>query len=87
MDLASKQWVDDANTATADGYTLLHLRVGAHFEALGRGLRIYAGCNNVFDTLYASMVQVNAAGFGGNLPRSYYPGLPRYFYLGVDYGL
>ena len=87
VDLASKQWVDDANTATADGYTLLHLRVGAHFEELGRGLRIYAGCNNVFDTLYASMVQVNAAGFGGNLPRSYYPGLPRYFYLGVDYGL
>ena len=87
VDVAGKQWVDDANTTTADGYALLHLRVGAQLDNVRRGLRIYAGCNNVFDTLYASMVQVNAGGFGGNLPRYFYPGLPRYIYFGVDYGL
>lgn len=87
LDVASEQWVDDANTTTADGYALIHLRLGANFRELGRGLRVYLGCNNIFDTLYASMVQVNAQGFGGNLPRSFYPGLPRYFYFGVDYGL
>ena len=87
LDLSGQQWVDDANTTTADGYALLHLRVGAQLDNLRRGLRIYVGCNNVFDTLYASMVQVNARGFGGNLPRFYYPGLPRYIYFGVDYGL
>ncbi len=87
VDVASEQWVDDANTTTADGYALLHLRLGANFREVGRGLRVYVGCNNVFDKLYASMVQINARGFGGNLPRSFYPGLPRYFYFGVDYGL
>lgn len=87
VDIASEQWVDDANTTTADGYALLHLRLGANFREIGRGMRVYVGCNNVFDTLYASMVQVNARGFGGNLPRYFYPGLPRYFYFGVDYGL
>lgn len=87
LDIADEQWLDDANTGTADGYAVLHLRIGGRFKSLGRGLRVYAGCNNIFDTLYASMVQVNARGFGGNLPRYYYPGLPRYFYFGVDYGL
>ncbi|MEO0725902.1 MAG: TonB-dependent receptor, partial [Bacteroidota bacterium] len=87
VDMAGQQWVDDANTTTADGYTVVHLRVGAQLNNIRRGLRIYAGVNNIFDTLYASMVQVNAGGFGGNLPRYFYPGLPRYAYFGVDYGL
>ncbi|MEL7424781.1 MAG: TonB-dependent receptor [Bacteroidota bacterium] len=87
VDMAGQQWVDDANTTTADGYTVVHLRVGAQLINIRRGLRVYAGVNNIFDTLYASMVQVNAGGFGGNLPRYFYPGLPRYVYFGVDYGL
>lgn len=86
-DVAAKQWVDDENTTTAEGYTVLHTRVAYTFPSLGRGLNIYAGCNNLLDKDYVSMVQVNASGFGGNLPRYFYPGLPRYFYLGVDYGL
>lgn len=87
LDIAAAQWVDDANTTQADGYSVLHTRIGYGFPSLGRGLRLYAGCNNLLNEAYASMVQVNAGGFGGNLPRYFYPGLPRYFYFGMDYGL
>ena len=87
LDVAAKQWVDDANTTSADGFAVVHTRLSHLFPNLGRGLKLYAGCNNVFDQAYAGMVQVNASGFGSNLPRYFYPALPRYFYLGVDYGL
>ncbi len=87
LDVAAKQWVDDANTTSADGFSVVHTRLSHLFPRLGRGLKVYVGCNNIFDQAYAGMVQVNASGFGGNLPRYFYPALPRYFYLGVDYGL
>ena len=38
---------------------------------------------NLFDTHYASMYQINAVGFGGSAPRYYYPGKPRAVYVGV----
>jgi iron complex outermembrane receptor protein len=87
LDMADEQFVDDANTTTADGYTLLHCRIAYDLIASGKVLQIYAGINNLLDEAYVSMVQVNATGFGGALPRSYYPGQPRYFYFGVNYGL
>jgi iron complex outermembrane recepter protein len=87
LDIADRQATNDANSDFAAGYTLLHLRAGYLFAGLGRGLRMYAGVNNLLDVRYASMVQVNATGFGGALPRSFYPGLPQFFYLGIDYGL
>jgi iron complex outermembrane receptor protein len=87
LDMADEQFVDDANTTTADGYTLLHCRVAYDLMTSGKSLQIYAGINNLLDEAYVSMVQVNASGFGGALPRSFYPGQPRYFYLGANYGL
>ena len=47
------------------------------------GLKIYAGINNLTNTHYASMLVVNARGFGGTEPRYYYPGLPRHGYGGI----
>lgn len=87
LDMADEQFVDDANTTTAEGYTLLHCRVAYDIIPKGKVLQIYAGINNLLDEAYVSMVQINARGFGGNLPRSFYPGQPRFFYFGVNYGL
>ncbi|MFY0685685.1 MAG: TonB-dependent receptor [Cyclobacteriaceae bacterium] len=33
--------------------------------------------HNLLNEKYASMISINATGFGGNAPRYYYPGLPR----------
>ena len=75
----------DDNSVYSDAYQLVNLKLGysriisKHFD-----LNIYGILNNVFDEKYASMISVNASSLGGRLPRYYYPGLPRNFFLGVE---
>lgn len=83
------QWVsgfpmNDANTAFVDGYALANVRLGWQGK-VGKKLNFdaFGGVNNVFDALYAPMVQVNALPAGGRPPRYYYPGLSRNFYAGL----
>ena len=75
--------MNDANTAFSEQYWLMNLKIG--YQRRYRNMRIdmYAGINNIFDEKYASMIAVNASSFGGNLPRYYYPGLPRNYYCGM----
>jgi iron complex outermembrane receptor protein len=74
----------DDNSVYSDPYQLMNLKLGYsrsisnHFEIDCNGI-----LNNIFNEKYASMISVNAASFGGNLPRYYYPGLPTNFFLGV----
>lgn len=76
--------LNDANTEYTDAYQVMNLRMGYRTD-IGRrfGLDLYAGLNNIWDEKYASMVQINAAGFGGAAPRYFYPGLPRNVYGGA----
>ncbi len=69
--------LNDANTTFTDAYQVMNLRLGYRTD-IGRrfGLDLYAGLNNLWDEKYASMVQINAASFGGAAPRYLYPGLP-----------
>ena len=75
----------DDNSVYSDPYQLMNFKLGYlkrlsdHFE-----INIHGILNNVFNEKYASMISVNAASFGGNLPRYYYPGLPRNFFLGAE---
>jgi iron complex outermembrane receptor protein len=75
----------DDNSVYSDAYQLVNLKAGYihsfndHFE-----FHVYGILNNVFNEKYASMISVNAASFGGRLPRYYYPGLPRNFFLGIE---
>jgi iron complex outermembrane receptor protein len=75
----------DDNSVYSDAYQLVNLKLGYlkrlsdHFE-----INIHGILNNIFNEKYASMISVNAASFGGNLPRYYYPGLPRNFFLGAE---
>ncbi len=79
--------LDDANTAYADAYHLLNMKV-AYKLKISRSLDIqfHVGVNNILDANYAASVLPNAIGFGGNAPRYFYPGNPRNFYGGMTVG-
>ncbi|MBN1144127.1 MAG: TonB-dependent receptor, partial [Bacteroidales bacterium] len=80
------QFLDDGNTQQYDGYAVANLKLSAEIPVKCNGtFQIYAGINNLTNTHYASMLVVNARGFGGTEPRYYYPGLPRHFYGGLRY--
>lgn len=77
--------LNDANSLYADSYNLLNAKSGWRQELFkGFTTHISAGINNATDTRYASMVLVNATGFGGASPRYYYPGLPVNYYGNVS---
>jgi iron complex outermembrane recepter protein len=80
------QYLNDLNTAKVPGHELVDLS-GAFTQIKGplKGLILKAGIQNIFDTRYAAMVVVNAPSFGNALPRYYYPGLPRNFFMGISY--
>lgn len=77
--------MNDANSAYSEAYQLVNLKLGYarklsnHFN-----IDVHGILNNVLDEKYASMISVNALSFGGALPRYYYPGLPRHFYIGAS---
>jgi iron complex outermembrane receptor protein len=79
------QWMDDANDRRYPGYHLFNLDVDKKFCVPGFPLcvHLYGGIRNLLNTRYASMILINAPSFGGSDPRYYYPGSPRYFFLGV----
>jgi iron complex outermembrane receptor protein len=79
-----RQWMDDANELMYEGYNLNHLQLNwtHEFSASRFAVNIYGGIRNVFNIHHASMILINAPSFGGQPPRYYYPGIPRYFYLG-----
>lgn len=78
------QFLKDDNSLEYPGYFLLNFRIASQFRLKDKsGLSIFAGINNATDTQYASMLVVNALGFGANEPRYYYPGLPRNYYAGA----
>lgn len=84
-------WVDemplsDANTLYSDAYHRLNLKAGWSARVLERWrVDVYAGVRNFTNQHYASMVLINAVGYGGEAPRYYYPGKPRNYYGGVKF--
>jgi iron complex outermembrane receptor protein len=79
----SELYLDDANTVTAEGYSVFH--AGLRWETpIARRWRArwMLDLHNVFGTRYASMFQINAPGLQ---PRYYYPAKPRAIYVGVAF--
>lgn len=69
--------LNDANALFTDSYSLCNAALnwqGKVTSALSLSVNI--GINNIFNERYASMVLVNATGFGNSAPRYYYPGQP-----------
>ncbi len=76
---------NDANTVFSDNYQLANAKLGFQFSPYKKlNFKAYAGINNIFDTKYASQLQVNASGFGGAAPRYYYAGNPVNYYGGIS---
>ncbi|WP_294819588.1 TonB-dependent receptor [uncultured Flavobacterium sp.] len=77
--------LNDANSLYADSYNLLNAKAGWRHELFkGFSTHVSAGINNATNTHYASMVLVNATGFGGASPRYYYPGQQGNYYGNVS---
>ena len=68
--------ITDDNTIYSDQYFLLNVTLG-HARTLGRwNYDLGVTLRNITDQKYASMLLINATGFGGAAPRYFYPGLP-----------
>jgi len=77
--------ITDDNSIFSDSYQLMNAKLGFK-KAFAKkwSLDLYAGINNLWNEKYASMLLINARGFGGNAPRYFYPGLPRNYYGGLS---
>ena len=77
--------IRDDNTLYSDSYNLVNTKFGYRSNPK-KNLQfdLFVGINNIFDEHYASMLLINAEGFGGTAPRYYYPGEPVNYYIGVN---
>ena len=77
----------DANSLNSESFNVFNAKLGYETKLSDHfSLGLNAGINNLFDTRYAQSVLINAVGFGGALPRYFYPGNNRNFYGGVKLG-
>jgi len=82
-----KMAVNDANTDYSDAFGITNVEA-KFFGKLNRlKFELKTGVQNIFDISYASMLAVNAPAVGGNLPRYYYPGNPRNYFVSVLIGI
>lgn len=76
--------LNDANSLFSDWYLVFRSKLGYTFRLGQFEFDLFAGIKNLTDTHYASMVQINAQGFGDSDPRYYYPGEPRNYFGGLS---
>lgn len=78
--------LNDANSDYSDNYQLLNFKASYNFMIANNwNISFNAGVNNILDEKYASSILPNAVGFGGQAPRSYYPGNPRNYFGGLGF--
>ena len=82
-----KMPVDDSNSAYSDGYTVSNLEMKYNGKIKIFDFELKGGIQNIFDVKYVAMLAVNAPSFGGSLPRYYYPGNPRNYFVSLLIGL
>lgn len=82
-----KMPVNDANTTYSDAYGITNAEVQYRGRKGKLKLEIKGGIQNILDVKYSSMLAVNAPAFGNSLPRYYYPGNPRNYFVSVLIGL
>lgn len=75
--LVGDQYLNDANTESYSAYNTFNTTMGYKRKWFDFSF----GVNNLLDSHYASMILVNAPSFGGRMPRYYYPGMPRNYWV------
>lgn len=78
--------VNDANSDFTEPYGLTNFEAAFHKNFGSVKMELKAGVQNIFDVHHAAMLAVNAPSFGGSLPRYYYPGNPRHYFVSVLLG-
>lgn len=84
-------WVDrmpmnDENALYSDSYHRVNTKAGWRGQVGDKWkVEIYAGIRNLSRQQYASMVLVNAVGYGGSDPRYFYPAKPLNYYSGFTF--
>ncbi len=77
--------MNDSGTKYSEAYGLVNVKFGYSLTILKfLKTEFSSGINNVGNTKYAASFLPNAVGFGKALPRYYYPGNPRNYYLGFS---
>lgn len=77
--------LNDANTDHQSSYGLLNTKIGYKAKFLNYfDVDIYAGVNNINNTLYSSMSALNASSYGGNAPAYFNPSPKRNGYVGMS---
>ncbi len=84
---AGKMPVNDANSTYSDAYGVTNFETKFYGKLNKLKFELKGGVQNVFDINYASMLAVNAPAFGNSLPRFYYPGNPRNYFVSVLIGV
>lgn len=75
-------WMDADNTHKYDGHNLLNLRMNYFVD---KGLEVYARVMNATDKRYATAAKYSPSAWGKPEKFEYAPGMPRTFYLGINY--
>jgi iron complex outermembrane receptor protein len=73
-----KMYVNDANTAIDNYYTILNIQTGFRINLNHWSLEPFLGINNMINTAYSDNVRINAFG-----KRYYEPGPGIHYYLGI----
>ncbi|NNE26317.1 MAG: TonB-dependent receptor, partial [Saprospiraceae bacterium] len=74
--------IDDQNFIENESYLLSSIQVFRNFYTRKKiAFQVSMGINNLFNVSYASMTAINARSFGNSLPRYYYPGRFRNFFV------
>lgn len=76
----------DDGSDSSEAYNLAHVNISYQLSLGKWSIRPRVDLANALDTNYASMHLVNAASFGGNAPRYFYPGRPRHVQVGLEVG-
>ncbi|MFN8343664.1 MAG: TonB-dependent receptor [Spirosomataceae bacterium] len=79
---ASQLYADDANAVTANGYTVLNLRLGGQKTWGKMHIEPFVGVNNLMDVLYFQNVQINASA-----NRYFEPSQGRFWFGGLKVGI
>lgn len=75
----------DDNSIYSQAYQVYSLKTGFKRKIVKKlELDASVGIDNLFNERYASMILINAGSFGNNLPRYYYPGLPRNYFTSIS---
>ena len=77
----SGMYVDDANSAKTDGYTLLNSDVGVTMAFGKFNLQLSGGLNNILDQVYVGFININSSS-----GQYYEAGEPSNWYAGINFG-